>query len=77
MVATPPTLESLLHKTAQLISAADEAGKLSTRMKTEAQRLNQRLTNYHYTVECKRQELTAMAQKFLDKWCDWERDSSG
>lgn len=74
MVSEPATLEELLQQTATLIEAADDAGKLSTRMKHDAQRLNHKLTDYHYLVECRKQELQQLAQKFLDKWCDWERE---
>ena len=65
MVAEPPTLEDLLEQTATLIA---DAGDMPKRMEVEAERLNNRLTAFHYTVECKRQELWKMAHAFIVRW---------
>ena len=70
MVATPPTLEELLEKTVELVTRAESDTGMPKRMKAEAKRLDQKLTNYHYLVEVRRQELAQMARLFLKKWHD-------
>ena len=68
------TLEDRLEKTAELV--VDAGANIPPDMKKHANRINDKLTEYHYICATREQELNQMAQKFLDQWGEWERDSA-